>query len=476
MAGRGARRCYIDSAVCRMPGWDAFVSYSSVDGAVAARVQRAIERYRLPDGRRLRVFRDETDISGGELPAQLVRALADCACLIVCCSNAAARSPWVQREIEAFRERAGDRPILPILVADDPPASLPASLATGSLRWADLRAGWRFGLPRPQTHVELVRVIAGVAGIEFRELLPLDRRRRLRFRLRTAAIAMAVLVLSAWIPVLDWLDVTPVRSQVFHCDQLDDGIAWFVLNEAYAIRNIVSIVRGTPGLSEAGAVAGDGVLDGSFIPRGRMLPAMVASGLRERCDRIDAEWLGQPAAGTCIALRESETTDFFADPMGGIEASLTDVIVGASPPFVLPTPWRRLDPEEWAGYGRTMTPSAGLPIAAEGAEIWLGFPQSPFAAGNLWHTVDGGKSWRVVRSISDVHSIRFLDIGLLIAARLDRVTGFYLLRDTSFVPFDVPGKGDDLEVCGQVDAHPLVRTDRTAWLRVRRPWWRARLD
>ena len=456
-----------------MPRWDAFVSYASADARVAGNVQRWLERYRLPDGRRLRVYRDETDIAGGALPAQLRDALAASACLVVCCSKAAAQSHWVNLEIGAFHEQASGRPVLPVLVADEQPENLPAALGTDTLRWTDLRRGWRFGRPRRPTRIELVRLVAGVAGIEFRDLLPLDRRRRQRDRLTVAGSLATAGFLLAWTPVLDWRNVTPSPVQVFHCDQLDDGIAYFMLNEQYAIRNIVSVSRNVFGYGRNG---GGSRLDSEFVPRGRMLPAHLDTGLRAHCGSAGAVWLGEPVPGTCIALRASEEPVFFADPMGGTEAPITDVIVNDTVMFSLPMMWPRLDRARWEAWGRTLTPSEGLPVAAAGDDLWLGFPQTEFTGGNLWRSRDRGASWDVVRDVSDVRSIRPLRIGVLIAARLDRQPGFYLMRDSVFEPFEVPGTGADLEVCGEVGGQPVVRTDRTAWLRARRPWWRTRLD
>ncbi|WP_275096872.1 toll/interleukin-1 receptor domain-containing protein [Sedimenticola hydrogenitrophicus] len=181
--------------------WDAFLSYSSRDATIAGRVQRFLERYRLPDGRRLRIYRDETDISGGELPEQLRAALAASSSLLVCCSEAAVKSAWVSREIEAFRELAPGQPVLPVILADDPPENLPAPLCDIELRWADLRSGWRLGRPRRKTRVELIRAVAAAAEVDFRELLPLDRQRRRRHRLLVSVAIAAVLMAVAWWPL-----------------------------------------------------------------------------------------------------------------------------------------------------------------------------------------------------------------------------------------------------------------------------------
>ena len=202
-----------------------------------------MERYRLPDGRNQRIYRDETDIAGGELPQQLQEAIAESKCLVVCCSNAVAQSDWVSREIKAFREIVPERPILPVLVANAPPANLPRPLQSEELRWADLRRGWRMGIPRRETRIELVRVVATAAGMDFRKLLPLDRRRRRRILIRMVSILLAILAAAAWFPVQDWLDVTPEGRPVFGCDTLDDGIALFDLNEPQALKNVVNVKR-----------------------------------------------------------------------------------------------------------------------------------------------------------------------------------------------------------------------------------------
>lgn len=448
-------------------GWDVFLSYSSRDGEVVARVQRFLERYWLPDGRRLRVYRDETDIVGGELPEQLRKALGESRCLVVCCSEAAAKSNWVAREIEAFCELAPERPIVPVLVAGEPPANVPPPLRAAELRRSDLRDGWRLGLPRSKTRVELVRVVAAAAGLEFRELLPLDRNRRRRTTLLTTVMTISALAIPLWIPVHDWEDVTPDGLPVFGCDTLDDGIAFYRLNEPQAIKNIVSVDRDV-----FGPAPQRNMRSADLLPRGRLLPGGVESPLRERCASSASEWVGEPRPGTCLTVKESKEIDSFADPMGGGEAPLTDVAIGDQV-FALERFWTPIDPQAWQEYGRTRHPSHGLPISAEGSDLWLGFPADNFTRGSLWHTVDGGSSWGAEPGMSDVRSVRHLSLGVMIAARHNGELGFFLRKNEGFEAFDAPGKGDELEVCGEVDGQPILRTDRNVYRRVLRPWWRA---
>jgi hypothetical protein len=101
--------------------------------------------------------------------------LADSAWLVVCSSHRLRSRTGVNLEIASFEEIARGRPILPVLAADEPPTSLAPALGSEALRWADLRYGWRLGRPRRTTCVELLRLVAGIADIDFRDLLALGR-------------------------------------------------------------------------------------------------------------------------------------------------------------------------------------------------------------------------------------------------------------------------------------------------------------
>lgn len=82
--------------------YDAFLSYSHSDRKLAEWLHRILCRAWVPGKRRRRIFRDEQSLSAGPLTAAIRRALADSRYLIVCCSEAATRSSWVDQEIEEF--------------------------------------------------------------------------------------------------------------------------------------------------------------------------------------------------------------------------------------------------------------------------------------------------------------------------------------------------------------------------------------
>jgi len=114
----------------------AFLSYSHADARWAQWLHRRLEAYRVPARlvgtpgpggpiapRLGTIFRDRDELpTAGDLGTTIRAALAESAALIVICSPASARSPWVQAEIEAFRALdRGDR-IFCFIVDGDPGA------------------------------------------------------------------------------------------------------------------------------------------------------------------------------------------------------------------------------------------------------------------------------------------------------------------------------------------------------------------
>lgn len=91
----------------------AFISYSHKDSEWAKWLQHELEYYQLPatlNGREglptsfRPIFRDEDELSGGELKPQISKALADSEFLIVICSPNSAQSKYVNSEIKEFIE------------------------------------------------------------------------------------------------------------------------------------------------------------------------------------------------------------------------------------------------------------------------------------------------------------------------------------------------------------------------------------
>ncbi len=89
----------------------AFISYSHTDSDWAKWLQHEFEYYKLPSTFNGRadvpssfrpVFRDEDELSGGDLDSQIIKALSDSENLIVICSPASVDSNYVNNEIWEF--------------------------------------------------------------------------------------------------------------------------------------------------------------------------------------------------------------------------------------------------------------------------------------------------------------------------------------------------------------------------------------
>ena len=134
--------------------YEAFISYSHTDKAMAVWLQRSLERLRIPrhiaslQGRasnRFRpVFRDEDELTTSvDLPETLRNVLSDSRNLIVICSPAAAQSPWVEQEVSSFRGLGDPTRVFCVLVGGDPDqleSCFPPSLREGGVPLAvDLR-------------------------------------------------------------------------------------------------------------------------------------------------------------------------------------------------------------------------------------------------------------------------------------------------------------------------------------------------
>ncbi len=112
----------------------AFISYKREDEKWAKWLQKRIESYRLPTALRkgtdlpnkIRpVFRDQSELSGGNLKAEIEKGLNGSKYLIVICSPRAAKSPWVSKEVQHFINQSREEFIIPFIIDGTPNASNP---------------------------------------------------------------------------------------------------------------------------------------------------------------------------------------------------------------------------------------------------------------------------------------------------------------------------------------------------------------
>lgn len=213
----------------------AFVSYSHADAAIAQKLHRKIETYRLPhhlrdrenddpdNGRMGRIFRDREDLPAAEdLSESVKQALAGSEVLVVICSPDAKASIWVAREIELFRALHPGRPVLAALVRGEPEEAFPEALLHGAEPLAaDLRKegdGWRLGF---------LKIIAGIAGVPLDALVQRDATRRIRRVMTVTGGALVALLAMIGMTIF----AIQSRNEAQHQQAEAEGLVEYMLTD-----------------------------------------------------------------------------------------------------------------------------------------------------------------------------------------------------------------------------------------------------
>lgn len=129
----------------------AFISYSRKNEKEAKWLQKKLESYRLPTvlqkqhsdlPEKLHIFRDKTDIGvGGTVKNALNRELSDSKKLIVICSPEAAKSEYVEYEVESFLKLGRHtNDIIPFVVSGEIKKDSPQNCFTPCLQELNLNA------------------------------------------------------------------------------------------------------------------------------------------------------------------------------------------------------------------------------------------------------------------------------------------------------------------------------------------------
>src|SRR5437763_8309439 len=188
----------------------AFISYSHRDKAVATRLHRTVESYRIPaklvgtvtpvgkvPKRLAPVFRDRDELPasadlGGELTAALKRSMF----LMVICSPASAKSHWVDQEILNFKRMHGDSRVLALIVGGTPygsdmPGREDEECFPRSLRFKLGPDGELSDTPAEPIAADIrtdgdgrrlayLKLIAGLTGVKLADLVQRETQRRMQ--------------------------------------------------------------------------------------------------------------------------------------------------------------------------------------------------------------------------------------------------------------------------------------------------------
>ena len=167
--------------------YDAFISYSHRDLNWARWLQRRLETFRIPRGvteqerprRRLRVFRDQTDLAGVELQLALRRELSSSQYLIVICSPSSAASHWVNDEIEFFRSLGGEDRIIPFIVDGEPESDKPElECYPPALRSEEDKHALGASVTEIGKNKAFLKLMAILLDVRFNRLVDREKRRR----------------------------------------------------------------------------------------------------------------------------------------------------------------------------------------------------------------------------------------------------------------------------------------------------------
>jgi WD40 repeat protein len=206
--------------------YKAFISYSHRDKAVAKWLHGRLDGYNPPSAvgkgtatdlkrvrRRWRVFLDDEEFgAAASLSEKIQTAIDESENLVVICSPNAVKSGYVNDEIKLFKRKHGSNHVLAVIANgkpnDDKEECFPQAIKT-----AYGPDGAELGKEEPiaadlqvfdRRQVEY-KIIAGVLGIDYGDLVDREHKRRMRRNLIAAGISVTVailLVIAASITVL----------------------------------------------------------------------------------------------------------------------------------------------------------------------------------------------------------------------------------------------------------------------------------
>lgn len=188
----------------------AFISYCHRDHAIAAKLHRALETYAIPSKlvgktthagevpkRLVPIFKDREELPAADSLGEAVdAALTDSDALIVICSPESARSDWVNKEVERFKQIHGGGRVFPALIDGEPTDAFVPALR---VRYENGRPTGDAAEPiaadlRPNAdgqRLATLKLVAGLTGLELDQLVQRDSQRRQKRLALVAAASLA---------------------------------------------------------------------------------------------------------------------------------------------------------------------------------------------------------------------------------------------------------------------------------------------
>lgn len=186
--------------------FNAFISYrhSPLDSAVAQRIHRQLERFKIPKAIQKttgiqkidRIFRDKEELPlSVNLSDDINEALINSDFLIVICSPRFQQSQWCMREIELFLQTHPIERVLIVLAEGEPDDVVPPILTQNR---EPLCCDYRMK-PKKAKLIELPRLVSAILGCRYDDLRQRQRQYRMRRMVALFSAALAAsLALSAY--------------------------------------------------------------------------------------------------------------------------------------------------------------------------------------------------------------------------------------------------------------------------------------
>lgn len=287
----------------------AFISYSRADKRGARRLQKGLERYRIPRGvetnagpkRRVgRFFRDDDEMAATpDIHATVREAIEDAESLIVVCSPHAARSAWVNAEILHFRETGRADRIFAVITdgrpnSEDPQTECyPPALRTPRAEDSPaLRLAEPLGLDLRKESFSRTRtrLVAGLLGIEFDALWQREKRRRRLVAAVVTGLGALALALIATVS-LQFLAERQERQRAAALQRKNTLESLSRIGDRSALLADLSAKQEDPAVGALLALDAWNVHD----PRPSPIPlrALAARAPEERLRSIEASWVDQ---------------------------------------------------------------------------------------------------------------------------------------------------------------------------------------
>lgn len=228
----------------------AFISYKREDERWARWLQKKLESYGFPVGLRKEnpalpakirpVFRDQSELSGGNLNEEIAKSLDGSKFLIVICSPRAAKSPWVSKEIQYFIDHGRENRIIPFIIGGTPNSADPADECfPESLRQlSGERELLGININEMGRDAAAIKVIARMFSLRFDNLWQRHERTKRRRRWTTLAIVLLFAFVSFAVGVIMTYQNSQIKAERDRAEKQTD-IANKERNRANAERDKV---------------------------------------------------------------------------------------------------------------------------------------------------------------------------------------------------------------------------------------------